>query len=568
MEKTIRILQETHAARYYAATESTHVYHSCHELLASFENDWLAQVLSFFRLSPSLAMSAVSRKARVYAALDNVRANKVLLPIDHTHEVLRYDVGTRGNKYDPRKVMELSAWWFARCALTVRARGAAALREVLNAPPQVSSKLRALSLHDSGVVSTGIDAALLQQLEEVDVSESSSFFSLASPATMQRLCTLSIENCSKSTLRGVWQLPGLTKLCIQSERIKALDMAAFECAASLRTLHIDFAMMEELEGLLYCTSLSRLKVCRCRRLRLLAQVTGAPFLRVLEAACTQINSVDDLNTCQFLESVDFIDCAVLQDLASLAGAPRLRRINASYSAVGSIAGLSMCVHLECVQFGECAELRSLAPLAGAPRLRTVQAWHSSVSNIDGLDRCPCLECVDFNGCKGLKSLAPLAGAPMLHTVLACDTGVSSVAGLNTCPLLCFFGIRAGAALYDLAPLAGAPTLQRIEASQSGVGSIDGLNTCPLLEYADFSSCRKLTSLHPLAGAPKLRVISADQSAVTNVEGLNWCPSLEHVTVRDCLNLWNLSPLRGAPRLKKVAISRSSLACPGVPCVVD
>lgn len=357
-------------------------------LLASLCNDPLAQVLSFSRARPGFTVSAVSKKARVYAALlqdwsylqedlsltFDCGMPKMLLPIDVSRNTLRYVEDLSHSRYSIQTTLSVMHWWLAQSTLPFETRGSAAVQAVLSAPPEISQRWKAVQLENLDL-SVAVPPVRGQQLEEIHVHDKHRVFRDVVLADMTNLRILSVAKCTASTLRLIQQLPRLTSLCLREAQVNVLDMREFSCTAYLESLTLTNSAVLRLSGFAQCTALLHLNVS---------------------------------------------DTTFLQDLRPLASAPALQAIQACAGAVSDIRGLNECPALVFVNFSHCQRLLSLAPLAGAPMLRKIKASHSAVCTVSGLNKCGALEVVDVRGYKRLHTLEPLVGAPRLREVHVAD----------------------------------------------------------------------------------------------------------------------------------------------------
>lgn len=526
-------------------------------LLACFSGDALAQVMSFAGGGPSLTMTAVSRKARVYAALrQGVYSTSVLLPIDLSQTMLRYVLGGENNEYDAATTLKLSMWWLAQGGFHVDVRGSAAAQALLSAPQEIATKARAVTLYQSSTVPPTFEDALQAHLQKITIARHGGLVQNFTLSLLVNLRALSLQDCTPDALRFAQQLPRLTSLSLGGLLSDTLDMAEFACAAALQSLAVSDSLLEHLEGFDRCGSLAHTELSGNRFFRRAAPVAEAPMLRTIDVSHTAVVDVGAFGMCRQLELLRVAQCEDLTSLAPLAWAPRLRAIQAERSGVRDINGLNNCPLLDSVDFSFCRHLVSLAPLDGAPKLREVKGLRCGVADVDGLCKCPLLEAIHLVLCDDLASLAPLAGAPRLQRLDVGASNVVNIDGLGTCPLLESVNFFACKKLRSLAPLAGAPGLRRIEAGYSSVSDIDGLHTCPLLEQVHLSCCDDLKSVAPLAGARRLAALSANIIGVRGISALSTVANLRYLNLTHT-GVSDLSPLAAsAPVVEELLVKGS------------
>lgn len=289
-------------------------------LLASQSGDALAQVLSFLPLWPCRAVAVVSKKARVYATVANSAffTTATRPAIELSHEVLRHVVaGSKTSEHDPARMVEVTAWWLAQCALPAEANGFAALQAVLDGPPEVVARLDAIVLAEDDTAVLHVLQPLLLQLEVLHAHEKHGTLSAAVPSAMTNLRVRSIESCSQATLQLIQLVPSLTALHIASAKVSSLDLSRFACAAHLVTLNAFHSDITHLLGLDHCVSLAHVDVSRCGQLRSVEALAEAPSIRTLKANGSGVDSVCGMRAWPCLEVVDVSNCGALVSLEPL-----------------------------------------------------------------------------------------------------------------------------------------------------------------------------------------------------------------------------------------------------------
>ncbi|KPA80252.1 hypothetical protein ABB37_04553 [Leptomonas pyrrhocoris] len=484
-------------------------------LLDAVEKNALTQVMSYYRGDALSTLAAVSPCARLCSEIASNGRRRTNL-----HIPLNCDAFLHELQYNFKALQPVSniSWWLERCPLSIRAKDADALNELLTASPAVHEKLKSLYI-GKREMNTSVPVNVLHQLEELSVSGDAALLRAVDASQLTELRTLRLYKCAEDTYAILCRIPSL-----QSLFIEGLEM-------STPSMH---------------------------------EMAFAKSLVQLTVTTSTLGSINGFEVCANLHHVRFHYCSGMEALSSLAAAPHLWTITGQSIGVHQLRGLAMCPELEVLELSSCKSLRRLSSLSGATHLKRISVQGSDVDDISGLAACLLLETINLSGCAHLTSLSPLSGAPRIRHIYAAGTGVRDVSGLASCPLLEVLDVSYCENLSSLACLAECPHLKQLLAAGSGVSVIDGLATCPELTSVDFTGCYNLSSLSALAGAPKLAKVVAPRSAVNNIDNIGKCPELESVDLKYCKNLQSLAPLVGAPKLGLIIAARKSLTnamCP-------
>lgn len=248
---------------------------------------------------------------------------------------------------------------------------------------------------------------------------------MAAIGAMTQLKSLTLANCSISTIESLSDLTELTYLDLRSNTLRDLtvisgftnleylnlshnavtDLTLLGGLDKLIELQLDFNSIESTAPLAQCQALASLNINH-NKLTALEGLDQLPNLRSLFAAFNKLEMVDNLASNVTLGELD-ISNNVISDIAALHTLNQLFTLNFSYNQVSSIPAFAKDCALVMIK-GSQNKISSLDPLEGLENLNIVT--------------------MDYNA--GIKSLKPLETCHLLVEVSVYGTAVKDVGTLK------------------------------------------------------------------------------------------------------------------------------------------
>lgn len=262
--------------------------------------------------------------------------------------------------------------------------------------------LKSLTIH--GQTLDSLDClAPLTQLETLDMT-SCQFpaDSLSVLASLPTLTSLTLNDCSLSTIEALGGAPSLKQLNLSNNTIRNLEVLS--SMSGLQELILQHNAVTSLSALKDLSALTKLDVSY-NALTSLAPLSSCIKLNWLGANNNQIADLSGVSSLPMLQYLS-LDNNVITDVSSLAACTELTELSFASNTVSDISALSSLTKLETLDFSsnQVAELPEWPD--GCP-LRVISGSHNLLTSIDSLSNMESLTNVnmDYNQLTNIDALA-------------------------------------------------------------------------------------------------------------------------------------------------------------------
>lgn len=262
--------------------------------------------------------------------------------------------------------------------------------------------LKNLTIH--GQTLDSLDClAPLTQLETLDMT-SCQFpaDSLSVLASLPTLTSLTLNDCSLSTIEALGGAPSLKQLNLSNNTIRNLEILS--SMSGLQELILQHNAVTSLSALKDLSALTKLDVSY-NALTSLAPLSSCIKLNWLGANNNQIADLSGVSSLPMLQYLS-LDNNVITDVSSLAACTELTELSFASNTVSDISALSSLTKLETLDFSsnQVAELPEWPD--GCP-LRVISGSHNLLTSIDSLSNMESLTNVnmDYNQLTNIDALA-------------------------------------------------------------------------------------------------------------------------------------------------------------------
>ena len=222
-------------------------------------------------------------------------------------------------------------------------------------------------------------------------------------ATLPSLSSLTLANCSLSTIEGLEGAKNLTYLDLGNNTIRNLDVLSTMTA--LAELDLQHNAVTDLSALSGLEKLVKLNVSY-NALTSLSSLSNCVRLLHLEADNNQLTNLSGVNKLTLLNylSVDYND---LTDVSSLAGNVELTNLSIASNNIADISALKTLTKLEVFDFSSNLQITALPDWPEGCVLKTIDGSYNALTSIDVLKSMQSLTHVymDYNQLTNIDALA-------------------------------------------------------------------------------------------------------------------------------------------------------------------
>jgi hypothetical protein len=265
--------------------------------------------------------------------------------------------------------------------------------------------------------------------------------------------TLDLKNCSNLKflkLRHVLIKTGSLVGCVSLEEVHLLrlaqieDLQLLENVTTLKRLKIKSCKkLKWLTGLGRCSELEELYVRNCFSLVRITALSRCLKLKNLAFLnCLSLNELGTLNNCPLLEIVELKVSKSFNDLSFLTNCSNLIKLKAESSSVSSIYFLENHSHLVSLELSEL-QIKSLAVLTTCPNLLNLNIHKcKQITSLDGLQYCTKLKILQASSCYNLSNINALnCNLSLIEVDLQNCNKLENVASLASCKNLITLDLR-------------------------------------------------------------------------------------------------------------------------------
>lgn len=284
--------------------------------------------------------------------------------------------------------------------------------------------LKNLTIHNHDLETLGFLSSL-SKLQTLDLTGSSfPAEDLAVLAKLPSLTSLTLSDCSLSTIAALEGAQNLTKLDLSSNTVRNLEVIS--AMTTLKELNLKHNAVIDLSCLSTLNNLETLDLSY-NAVTGLTPLASCTKLNWLDAGNNQLTRVDGVENLPLLSYLS-LDYNSISDVSVLGSCVELTNLSVANNSLTSIAALSSLVNLEILDFSYNA-VESLPDWQDGCVLRTIDGSYNMLVNIDNLAALDdiCYVYMDYNK---LTSVDALANCYMLVQVNVYGNEIDSVAALS------------------------------------------------------------------------------------------------------------------------------------------
>lgn len=284
--------------------------------------------------------------------------------------------------------------------------------------------LKNLTIHNHDLETLGFLSSL-SKLQTLDLTGSSfPAEDLAVLAKLPSLTSLTLSDCSLSTIAALEGAQNLTKLDLSSNTVRNLEVIS--AMTTLKELNLKHNAVIDLSCLSTLNNLETLDLSY-NAVTDLTPLASCTKLNWLDAGNNQLTRVDGVENLPLLSYLS-LDYNSISDVSVLGSCVELTNLSVANNSLTSIAALSSLVNLEILDFSYNA-VESLPDWQDGCVLRTIDGSYNMLVNIDNLAALDdiCYVYMDYNK---LTSVDALANCYMLVQVNVYGNEIDSVAALS------------------------------------------------------------------------------------------------------------------------------------------
>ena len=240
--------------------------------------------------------------------------------------------------------------------------------------------LASLTIQDQ-TIDTLSHLSSLTKLVALDLSGSSfPADDLAVLSSLPALNSLTLANCSLSTIQALEGAKNLTYLDLRNNTIRNLNVLS--AMSTLMQLHLDHNAVTDLAALSSLENLTHLTV-NYNALTSLTPLTGCIKLTHLEADHNQISTLSGVNKLSLLTHLS-VDYNHLINVSALAGLTELTNLSIASNSIPDISPLNTLTKLQVLDFSGNMQIAALPAWPEGCALTTIDGSYNALTNIDGL----------------------------------------------------------------------------------------------------------------------------------------------------------------------------------------
>lgn len=306
------------------------------------------------------------------------------------------------------------------------------IRKLLNVP--ADSLLLTNELWEINEFSVPVDAAsyadlkLLTSLKKLTIQNGTSN-ELSEIGAMENLSTLIISNTvvSESDLAVIAELPGLTSLTLSNCSISSI--APLANATGLTHLDISGNAIRNLQALVQLQSLESINISR-NSVTDLSYISNLTALRKLDISYNTLPDISALSAMINLEELTAQRITV-SDLSSLSSMANLRVLILSDNKISSVTALKNLTNLTELNLNKNA-ITDVSALSALTKLETLRISNNKIKTLPSFPKSCALVILEATD-NQITSVAPLKALINLNNVyLDNNSNLSSLSGLETC----------------------------------------------------------------------------------------------------------------------------------------
>ena len=248
--------------------------------------------------------------------------------------------------------------------------------------------------------------------------------SLSTVAQLPVLTSLSLDDCSLSSIAALAGAPSLTSLDLSNNTVRNLE--ALSGITTLRELNLQHNAVTDLSQLSGLNNLEKLDVSY-NALTSLEPVSSCQRLEWLDASNNQITSLDGVNKLPLLSYLA-VNHNVLTDISPAAQCAELTELRFNNNQVSDISSLSALIKLNVLDFSYNT-VSQLPDWQEGCALRNIDGSHNTLTSIDNLNKLSQIAYVymDYNQ---ITNVDALASCYLLVQVNVYGNSIESVSALT------------------------------------------------------------------------------------------------------------------------------------------
>ena len=275
------------------------------------------------------------------------------------------------------------------------------------------------------------DLKLLTALETLTI-QNGTHSELSELSSLNNLTTLNISDTvvSDSDLAVIANLPNLRSLSLKNCSVSSID--ALAKATGLTYLDISGNAVRNLQALVNLQCLEYINISR-NSVTNLGYIAGLTALRKLDISYNTLSDISALSGMTLLEEL-IAQRVELSDLSALQTLNNLRVLNLSENKISSITALKDLKKLTELNLNKNS-ISDISSISALTKLEILRISNNKIKTLPSLPQACSLIVLEANN-NQITSVAPLKGLANLNTVyLDNNSSLSSLSGLETCPAL-------------------------------------------------------------------------------------------------------------------------------------